>query len=107
MHALQQIDALGEWGSDLVVQWKQHEGRGETLLCTQSPLLACWQAEVSSTPLQVDMHCLSAAVCLVLLHVSMPADLQMVNMSLRLLSKPNEDKLSNIFKVCMCTALAP
>lgn len=28
-----------------------------------------------------------------------PADLQMVNMSLRLLSKPNEDKLSNIFKV--------
>jgi hypothetical protein len=28
-----------------------------------------------------------------------PADLQMVNMSLRLLSKPNEDKLPTIFKV--------
>jgi hypothetical protein len=27
------------------------------------------------------------------------ADLQMVNMSLRLLSKPDEGKLSNIFKV--------
>jgi hypothetical protein len=26
-------------------------------------------------------------------------DLQMVNMSLRFLSKPNEEKLSNIFKV--------
>lgn len=33
------------------------------------------------------------------------ADLQMVNMSLRLLSKPNEDNLPNIFKVCsLCIA---
>jgi hypothetical protein len=36
---------------------------------------------------------------LLLLPPVVSADLQMVNMSLRLLSKPNEDKLPTIFKV--------
>ena len=36
---------------------------------------------------------------LTLEHILACADLQMVNMSLRILSKPDEGKLTNIFKV--------
>lgn len=43
--------------------------------------------------------CLSCFCCSSCSRLLFPADLQMVNMSLRLLSKPNEDKLPTIFKV--------
>jgi hypothetical protein len=65
------------------------------LCCSRSIDLQPSSSRVSSNSLLLSNVPVTAALLFV------ATDLQMVNMSLRLLSKPSEDNLSNIFKVCL------
>lgn len=108
--------------------WPSRWARGRTSGCRGSRHPTSWtsaRAPAPSTPSPVPRvsaarfqraHLLAERLAdhslLTLEHILACADLQMVNMSLRILSKPDEGKLTNIFKVCtlpcvLCSCIPP